>query len=451
MDDRRFDSLVKSLATGGTSRRALFKGLLGLGGAAAVGGTVLEGTADAARRPTPTPTPVKCPGNQTPVGGVCTCPAGLSQCNPGTGPACCNDTAVAPGTATYSECCDNACCHGHCYGEELCCPYPRTFCEATQECCPIDLPYCCGDGCCATPCCDTTEGNVCCAGDTPKCCPEDICIPADGCCTDSECPGCQSCENHICVDDRSNCPGGEAGCDECVNTECVANNQRCDDGNPCNDDICTVGTGQCSHPLNCHGQASCCDDGNPCTSNICNENGTCSNPANCNGLNSCCDDGNACTSNICNENGTCSYPFFCTSDSCCDDQNPCTSNICNTTAGTCSYTFNCNLGAGCCPAGQACGDNGQCFTPCVGLGEICTNNPCCDGNCYSLVPELPSVCGPCIPDGVPCLTFCEFCCDGSTLGFCGTIDLCLPKDIPCLSNSDCCSNSCTGAIIPTCD
>ena len=64
MDDRRFDSLVKSLA-GGASRRAVLKGLLGLGGAAAVGGTLLEGPAEAARRPTPTPTPLRCPGNQT--------------------------------------------------------------------------------------------------------------------------------------------------------------------------------------------------------------------------------------------------------------------------------------------------------------------------------------------------------------------------------------------------
>ena len=49
MDDRRFDSLVKSFA-GGASRRAVLKGLLGLGGAAAVGGTLLEGPAEAARR-----------------------------------------------------------------------------------------------------------------------------------------------------------------------------------------------------------------------------------------------------------------------------------------------------------------------------------------------------------------------------------------------------------------
>lgn len=417
MDDRRFDSLVKSLA-GGMSRRAVLKGFLGLGGAAVVSGTVLEEGTDAAPRPTPTPKPVKCPGQQTWNGTKCVCPAGLSQCVPNGGPACCN-SGVAPGTPTYSECCDNACCVGHCYGEELCCAYPHTWCEATHECCPLDQPYCCGDGCCSTPCCNTTAGSVCCEGSTPKCCPNDVCIPASGCCTDDDCPGCQSCENHICVDDRANCPGGTAGCDNCVQAQCVADNSRCNDGNACTDDICTVGTGQCSHPFNCHGQASCCDDGNPCTSNICNANGTCSNPANCNGLNSCCDDGNACTQNICNENGACSYPFFCTSAACCDDGNACTQNICNTN-GTCSNPFYCTSDA-CCTGGQVCNlDTGACYTPCAAFGEPCAGIGCCsaDNYCYSLEDEL-SICGPCIPDGVPCGLFCQFCCaQQSYLGFC---------------------------------
>src|SRR5215204_5548435 len=163
MDDRRFDALVRSLAEG-KSRRSVLKGLFGLGGAALVGSAVLESDADAARRPTPTPTPVRCPGNQTPVNGVCTCPASApSKC----GPDCCNPAGVG---AAHSECCDNACCFGLCYGEELCCPTGRTFCEATGECCPADQPYCCGaGGCCATPCCETAAGSTCCEAETPKC------------------------------------------------------------------------------------------------------------------------------------------------------------------------------------------------------------------------------------------------------------------------------------------
>jgi hypothetical protein len=65
VDDRRFDSLAKSLSAG-KSRRSVLKGLLGLGGTAVVSGTLVERETEAARRPTPTSTPVKCPGNQIP-------------------------------------------------------------------------------------------------------------------------------------------------------------------------------------------------------------------------------------------------------------------------------------------------------------------------------------------------------------------------------------------------
>ena len=90
MDDRRFDALVKAVATG-TTRRSLVKGLLGLGGAAVIGSSLRESEVDAARRPTPTPKPVTCPGQQVPVNGVCTCPtfrpgqmrSGLLQCSRG--------------------------------------------------------------------------------------------------------------------------------------------------------------------------------------------------------------------------------------------------------------------------------------------------------------------------------------------------------------------------------
>lgn len=90
MDDRRFDAIVKSLAEG-KSRRTVLKGILGLGGAALAGGALLEGDTDAARRPTnPTPTPVKCPGQQVVCGNTCCCPTGQSKC----GPDCCHTTDV---------------------------------------------------------------------------------------------------------------------------------------------------------------------------------------------------------------------------------------------------------------------------------------------------------------------------------------------------------------------
>ncbi|MCA9861047.1 MAG: hypothetical protein KC438_15065, partial [Thermomicrobiales bacterium] len=100
----------------GGSRRALIKGLLGIGGAAVVG-TVATHDGEAARRPTPTPKPISCPGQQQWNGAACVCPAGTDKC----GPDCC-----PWGEAT---CCGNACCYGQCYGEEVCCPSPTIYCD----------------------------------------------------------------------------------------------------------------------------------------------------------------------------------------------------------------------------------------------------------------------------------------------------------------------------------
>src|SRR5215218_7183017 len=98
MDDRRFDSFVKALAAG-KSRRSVLKGLLGLGAAATVGSTLMEPGSEAARRPTPTPTPIRCPGNQTPVNGVCTCPGTApNKC----GPDCYTSVPGGPPVPTHS-------------------------------------------------------------------------------------------------------------------------------------------------------------------------------------------------------------------------------------------------------------------------------------------------------------------------------------------------------------
>ncbi|MCO5222971.1 MAG: hypothetical protein M9947_15575 [Thermomicrobiales bacterium] len=169
MDDRQFDSFVKSLARART-RRSVLAGLLGLGGAALTGAT-RQPSVTAARRTTPTPKPVTCPGQQAWSGSACVCPAPLSGC----GPDCCNDVAPA-GTQAHSECCDNACCAGHCYGEELCCPWPREFCEITSDCC-LEGAVCCADSGCCNPdagrCCDVLGVSV--------------CRTFDLCCDDSEC------------------------------------------------------------------------------------------------------------------------------------------------------------------------------------------------------------------------------------------------------------------------
>jgi hypothetical protein len=151
MDDRRFDSLTRQLGAG-ASRRSVVKGLLGFGGALAPASTL------AARRPEPTPKPVKCPQRQHWDGYECVCDDG-DTC----GSDCCIGESV---------CCDNACCFGTCYGEELCCPAEKIVCNG--EC----LPY--GVQCNDDNCCDA--GEICVEG---QCVPECDGVAIGGACTDN--------------------------------------------------------------------------------------------------------------------------------------------------------------------------------------------------------------------------------------------------------------------------
>lgn len=256
MDDFRFDRLVRSFASG-SSRRQVLKGILGLGGGLVAGSTI--GEANAARRPTPTPKPVSCPGNQVWSGDACTCVSG-DTC----GPDCCPAEA---------QCCDNACCYGTCYGEEWCCPAPRAWCDVSGECCP----------------------------DGWRCCPERGCISPDQCCTSDDCPddGCaigrcssdRACEysfdctahDDCCVVDacyRSDCDSQTGSCGEPV-LDCTMGEGCCDDGDVCTIDSCNVDTGICEPPtaISCGcvsdgsgGTVSCgeCDAAAPCCTN-----GTC--------------------------------------------------------------------------------------------------------------------------------------------------------------------------------
>lgn len=107
MDDRRFDSLVRSLAAG-TSRRRMLKGMLGLGGAAIVGAPGASDHADAARRGFsgprfPTPCVPNCAGSNcgsdgcggtcgqcAPVGAICFEGLCFGLCDPSEGLPCCS-------------------------------------------------------------------------------------------------------------------------------------------------------------------------------------------------------------------------------------------------------------------------------------------------------------------------------------------------------------------------
>jgi hypothetical protein len=269
MDDRRFDSWTRALARG-ASRRSLLKGLLGLGGAAVAGSAGLSGNTEAARRSTPTPKPVTCPGQQTWTGAACACPSGLSQC----GPTCCHTTDVPQYDPSYSECCDGACCNGTCYGEELCCrtniragglPPTHKLCDGT--CVDVTVAgNCCDDGDCGDPCqvCDAQE-HICverCPGTDEVCCTEQagpgVCVsgtccpggscpnPGDTCCAiDGRPPTCLDIE---CCHD-SDCPRIDAcTASICQSGTCVNSDINCDDGNACTIDSCDPVAG-CMHEL----------------------------------------------------------------------------------------------------------------------------------------------------------------------------------------------------------
>lgn len=212
MDDRRFDALARSLASA-SNRRQVLKGLLGLGGVTAAG--AIAPGADAARRPAPTPKPPSCPGQQTWQNGACTCPPNTTGC----GPDCCPAGA---------QCCDNACCYGLCYGEELCCPSSQEWCDVTGECCPPGAICCPGVGCrapedCCLPSCDGStcgsdgcDGTCSCAGD--RICSRESCVCPSGTmeCPDGLCKQC--CEFSNQSEECASTQGGDASCWACFST-----------------------------------------------------------------------------------------------------------------------------------------------------------------------------------------------------------------------------------------
>ena len=392
MDDKHFDGLARLVAQG-ASRRSVLKAFLGLGGAALAESVVLDGHSNAARRPTPTPQPVTCPGNQVPIGGACVCPpTAPNKC----GPDCCTGLTSDPFPRPpgHSECCDNACCFGTCYGEELCCPAAQVFCDVTQTCCAPG-EACCDDGCCAgfcyspaangvTTCCP--EGNFVCADPTHElCCPVATdsccvsngvaaCLSGDECCFDGDCPD-TACLTQSCNQQTHQCEiDSIIACLACLVCDpelgCIP--ETCPDGQCCNPNsgdcivdgcgLCTTGNGPCGSLclFDCRngGAELCCDEGMVCVQS----NGNCGEQI-CFGPSAQCTSDDECCSNNC------------TDDGCCDE--------CQTI----------------------------CFgptTPCNADGDCCSND--------------------CADDG---------CCDG-----CQT--LCFGPTTPCASDSQCCSNDCAG-------
>ncbi len=492
MDDKRFDSLTRALASG-ASRRKFLLGLLGIGGVAVVGAE-LDAPAEAARRPTPTPTPIPCPGNQTPVNGVCTCPATApNKC----GPDCCTGkvTDPYPRAAGHSECCDQACCFGTCYGEELCCatnnrgtaaPSNRICPLSTgPECCLFSDECCTVDGCCATTCfggadgesfcCDTanycpggtTSPELCCTGATPIKCAcgtnANACI-ADSdaaCCVNSDCDtppdgfsqcAVGVCTNHVCS--YTDCAAGSICCpnnlgvyacrvgDECclTNTDCADTCEACVNF-VCVDDPVTFPCGPASDP-----DKFCCPSSNYSICCGATQFECCGRDAATGVTRECDADGKCC------EAGT---PYFCAgSNTCCVA--PCV------VFGETEYC--CPPGRGrvcdgadsfvCCPNAQECSTDGECCAAgtvscaddcCAASNICCANAAGADGECCPTATQCNTD-GECCPAGS---TVCAgACCSGTTPQCCNGI--CVAASVECCSAQDPCDGECESCVNGAC-
>ncbi len=422
MDGNRFDDLARQLALG-SSRRSFLKRSLGVAaGIAGIGGA---SASSAARRPAPTPRPVTCPGIQIWNQFECVCPTG-TKC----GPDCCQ-----PG----STCCDNACCYGTCYGEELCCPTGQIVCGGVC----LDPGVCCSSA-------DCGDGLSCVLG-------ECVCIPTDTC----ESLGIE------CGAASDNC-GNPLDCGECAcvpTTTCSSQGIEC---GPATDDCGNaLSCGECTPPQTCGGggQAGVCG----CTSqmscqgkcgNVITECGdviecgnTCATCESCGSDNTCqpaldgTDCSHGCTSAVCVA-GNCRDLFTIPCPPPDVPVSPCVSPVCEMVDGTLGCRgVPANDGASCEP--QALCQTGKCANGvCVGTpiqcpechkcttslcepitGEACGDGfKCVEGGCYAF-PGGNDLISDAASDGICASLKCEdACCPGQTASTCcDSMDDCFVK------------------------
>lgn len=207
-----------------------------------------------------------------------------------------------------------------------------------------------------------------------------------------KCPG-----EGFCVSGKIDCKGQTPAPEKCdgIDNDCNGeiDEALCYDGNPCTKDICSVGSGECVYePI-----AGPCDDGSKCTSNDHCENGNCVGgiEKNCDDLNPCtddkcdpgsgecghinntkpCDDGNLCTEGDTCFNGSCKSG----TPKSCNDNNSCTNDSCYPQSG-CVYTPN---------NGIPCDDGNPCKS-----GDVCSGGKCvgtvdvCKQQCYCPPPSI---------------------------------------------------------------
>ncbi|GEM_PF-980298 len=440
---------------------------------------------------------IQCSPNEQCVGTECRCGGTGPDCAGDTSSFCCGAVCVDL-TQDSQNCggCDNLCGpNGSCAGQ-ICGCQPGfgdctldpgcettlgslTFCRDCQESCEDNNP-CTDDSCDAQLGCQHAPNTGAC-DDASACTDSDTCsggtcqgVPKDcndlNACTQDDCnPASGQCQ-HV-NDDAAACSDND-GCttgDHCQGGVCVfTGGSSCDDGNPCTDDGCEPGTGECTHANN----TGPCSDSNECTQGDACSGGACQAgaPRTCTDGNDCTDDGcdpaTGCTYNpnadACDDADECTINDACSGAACsgaprnCDDGNPCTTDGCNSASG-CTHANNtapCNDGDAC-TAGDTCA-GGACAGTLIDADGDDHQPPPCGGDCLD---DNPNV-NPGMPEGPLGAQVCsdglDNDCDGTTDGADSTCQSCtLPEQCDdgnaCNGVEGCNPPNCTSGTALDCD
>ncbi len=416
MDHKRFDEIVKHLATKPT-RRSLLKagGIAALGAVTSRFGHSAEAAVD--RGPGQI-----CRKNADCDSNICgpTDSTGRRKCECSPAQVACGGKCVDPATAYQADKNNCGACGTRCTGGKVCC---KGACVAPQQSC--NGVCCTGTQICySNSCCEPGTIETLCAGH----CGETI---SNNCGGSVTCPAC-------CVPDSdettcaSLCGTQTNNCDQSVDCGpcCAGTDGDCLSNSDCCSDVCVEGTCAAGPVIN--GQL--CDDNADCLSETCCGS-QCVDPAtfqsdvdNCGQCGTECPGTNSeCATVACNS-GVCGYDYESSGTECvevayCDG------------AGTC---VECTLDVHC--TSEKCEADNLC---CVPESEITT----CDGGCGS----KENNCGQSVDCGLCCTATAESCTANSECCSNVCIDgVCAAGAVangqPCDENADCVSENCCDSV-----
>ncbi|MEE9296629.1 MAG: hypothetical protein V3W34_16920 [Phycisphaerae bacterium] len=183
---------------------------------------------------------------------------------------------------------------------------------------------------------------------------------------------------------------------ESINVACFnpcSSDADCEDNDACTDNVCNVGTAQCSFPQSA-AAAACEAQSDPvCATFECN-----SGTGDCDKVDSLCNDNDACTDNICNAGtGQCSFPQSAAAVACeAQSDAPCATFQCNAGTGGCDDLSSNNDGAAC-TDNNSCTDGDACLAGICDPGELILGRVCAvDSNCDNVAEGIPADPGSCV-------------------------------------------------------